>query len=254
MEKVLKHKKVLLTRPLDGIEEFKRKLEFEGAEVIAEPLIQLSLKADQSEMDAALDKLESYEWLVLTSPAAVKFFFQRIEEKGIKMYFYPELKIATVGEKTKMKLEQLGYRTNFVPIQYTAEVLAANLPDVEERNILIPASSLSKDDYIKAFENRGAKPHQIVMYQNLKRELSEEDQKALKAKPLDYLTFTSGSAIQAFDEYFGNPLETFNSAKVICIGPSTSKVAAKLNWNIDAIADPHTVEGMIAAMKKLEKQ
>ena len=253
MEKVLKHKKVLLTRPIDGIEEFQRKLEFEGAEVIAQPLIQLTLKADQSEMDVALEKLETYEWLVFTSPAAVKFFFEKIQQKGMKMYFYPDLKIATVGEKTKMKLEQLGYRTNFVPIQFTAEVLAENLPDVEEKNILIPASSLSKQDYIQAFQNRGANPHQIVLYENLNRDLSVEEQEKIKAEPLDYLTFTSGSAIKAFNEYFGNPLEHFSSAKVICIGPSTSKVAQELNWKVDAIADPHTVEGMIAAMKKLEK-
>jgi uroporphyrinogen-III synthase len=254
VEKILKHKKVLLTRPVDGIEEFQRKLNFEGAEVIAQPLIQLSLKADQSEMNAALDALGSYDWLVFTSPAAVKFFFQRVQEKGMKMYFYPELKIATVGEKTKMKLEQLGYRTNFVPIQFTAEVLAENLPDVEEKNILIPASSLSKQDYIKAFQKRGAIPHQIMLYENLKRDLSQEEQEQIKAEPLDYLTFTSGSAIKAFNEYFGNPADHFSTSKVICIGHSTSKVAQELNWKVDAIADPHTVEGMIEVMKKLEKQ
>lgn len=205
-------------------------------------------------MDAALNALDSYEWLVFTSPAAVKFFFQRIKEKAMKMYFYPELKIATIGEKTKLKLEQLGYRTNFVPIQFTAEVLAANLPNVEGKNILIPASSLSKNDYLKALENRGAKPRQIVLYENLKSDLSEDEKAQLKAELLDYLTFTSASAIKAFDEYFGDPSENFRSARLICIGPSTAKVARELNWKVDAIADPHTVEGMIEAMKKLEKQ
>jgi len=240
-----------LTRPLDGIEEFQRKLEFQGAEVVAKPLIQLCLKADQAEINEALKKLETYEWLVLNSPAAVKFFFQRVQEQGLKMYFYPNLKIATVGEKTKMKLEQLGYRTNFVPIQFTAEVLAANLPEVEGKNILIPASNLSKQDYVLAFEERGAKAHQIVLYENLRRELNEEEKAEILNEGIDYLTFTSGSAVKVFEDYFGNPEKQFSKAKVVCIGPSSAKVAEKLNWTVDAIAEPHTVEGMIDSMKKI---
>jgi len=254
VEKVLKGKKVLLTRPPEGMEEFHRKLDFEGAKVISRPLIELNAAKDQSKIDAALDKLEDFEWLVFNSPASVKFFFQRIEERGIKMYFYPDLKIATVGEKTKMKLEQLGYRTNFVPIEFTAEVLAANLPNVAGKQILIPASNLSGQDYIRAFEKRGGLPHQHVLYENRPIHLSEGEKKKIIDQIPDYLTFTSGSAVRSFDANFGNPQHSFYPAQVVCIGPSTAATAAELNWKIDSVAAPHTVEGMIQAMKRLEEQ
>lgn len=254
VKRILKDKLVLLTRPKAGSEEFQRKLDFEKADVIAMPMIDLQLKEDQSEMDAAFDQLETYDWLVFTSSAAVRFFFQRVEEQGLKMYFFPDLKIATVGEKTKVTLEQLGYRTNFVPIQFTAEVLAENLPDIEDKKILIPASDLSGSNYIEEFKRRGAKPAQIVIYNNVPVKYSEAERQDLKEKELDYLTFTSGSTVRSFHEQFGPPQLSFPKARNIYIGPSTAKVARSLNWQLDAIAELHTVEGMIESMKEIEKQ
>ena len=251
-DQILKGKKVLLTRPEEGSEEFKRKLGYQGAAVISKPLIQLSLKEDQSQLNQALSKLEEYSWVIFNSSAAVRFFFQQAESFGVKWYFYPDLKFATVGEKTKLSLEQLGYRTNFVPIQYTAEVLAENIHDVEGEKVLIPASELTSGNYLEVFKQRGAYPELITFYENRQLILSEEEKEELLNERFDFLTFTSGSTIEAFHHNFGKPSASFLESKVICIGPSTAKVAEDLNWKVDAVAQPHTIEGMIESMRELE--
>ncbi len=250
----LKGKKVLLTRPVEGSEEFKRKLDFKGAEVISSPMIRLELKEDQSLLNKAFDQLEEYDWVIFNSPAAVRFFFQRVEDLKLKMYFYPDLKFATVGEKTKMTLEQLGYRTNFVPIEYTAEVLAENIYDVEGRKVLIPASELTSGNYVEVFEKRGARPELITFYENKEIILEEEEKEALRSIDIDYITFTSGSTVKGFFNNFGNPKAVFKNAQVVSIGPSTAKVADELGIQIDIIANPYTIEGMIEAMISREKE
>lgn len=250
----LKAKKVLISRPEEGAEEFRRKLEFKGAEIVSMPLIQLQLIVDQSQLNHAFSELENYDWVVFNSSAAVRFFFQRAEEQGLKMYFYPDLKIATVGEKTKLTLEQLGYRTNFVPIQYTAEVLAANMPDIEGKRILIPASELTAGNYLEVFRKRGAKAELITLYENREVIYGAEEIANILKQPIDYLTFTSGSTVDAFENQLGNPQRAFPDAKVICIGPSTAATAKSFGWQVDGIAEPHSVEGMIACMEELAEK
>lgn len=250
----LKQKRVLLTRPLEGMEEFQRKLDFQGAEIISYPMIQLSLTEDQTPLNKAFDNLEVYDWVVFNSSAAVRFFFQRAEEFGLKLYFYPDLKFATVGEKTKMTLEQLGYRTNFVPIKYTAEVLAANMPDIEGKKILIPASELTSENYLDVFQKRGAQPELIQVYQNVPTSYNETEKENLRKQKIDFLTFTSGSTVKAFQQLIGNPALLYPEGRVVCIGPSTLAVAEELGWKVDGMANPHTVEGMIEKMIELANE
>lgn len=252
-DRKLSGRRVLLTRPKEGAEEFKRKLEFQGAEVINFPLIELSLKEDLEELDRAFETFEEYEWVVFNSPAAVRFFFQKANDHGLKLYFYPDLKFATVGEKTKLTLEQLGYRTNFVPIKYTAEVLANNMPDIEGKNILIPASELTSGNYIEVFEKRGAHPHLIKVYENKAVQYEQSVINDMIDQKIDYITFTSGSAVEAFVNMIGKPSERMTESSVICIGPSTAAVAQEHAIFVNGIAEPHTVEGMVELMKELEK-
>jgi|GEM_PF-1066107 len=253
-DKKLNGLKVVSTRPADSAEEFRRKIEFLGAEMISMPMIELRLKEDQSELDLAFERLEEFEWVIFNSSAAVRFFFDRVEANGLKLYFFPDLKFATVGEKTKMTLEQLGYRTNFVPIQYTAEVLAENIYDVEGKKVLIPASELTASNYMEVFERRGAKPEMIHFYENHKVSYSPAEKMELLNSNVDYLSFTSGSTVEAFHENFGNPVQSFTNSKVICIGPSTAEVAIKLGWNVDRVANPHTLEGMIEGMIEMNQE
>lgn len=252
MSKLLKDKRVLVSRPEPGLSEFKKKLEWEGAKVISLPLIGLRLKADLSDLYQAFSEFEKFDWVVFNSSAAVRFFFEAAEKFGLRFLFYPEIKFATVGEKTKATLEQIGYRTNFVPIKYTAEVLAENMPEVEGKNILIPASELTEGTYLKAFEKRGALAKVVHTYENYRIDYTADELAERKIERADYLTFTSGSTVNAFNELYPNP-ELFDQAKWVYIGPSTAKTAKELKLKIDAIADPHTLEGMINSMKKLEE-
>ncbi len=250
----MKGKKVLVTRSAEDNKNFREQLEKKGAEVTELPMIQFQLSKDLMVIHRQLEKLETIDWIVFTSAKAVEFFFQIAKDKGIKFYYYPNLKIATVGEKTKLKLEQLGYRTNFVPIQYTAEVLAENMDEnIEGKNILIPQSNLASKEYFHVFEKRGASPIPATIYENLPIIYGSETFEAILDKGIDYLTFTSGSTFKAFYQNMLNAKVNVKSEKIICIGPSTAKVVEQKGNKVSAIAAPHTTEGMIIAIEKLEE-
>ena len=200
-----------------------------------------------------LTQLENIDWIVFTSPKTVEFFFAIAEDFGTKFYYYPDLKLATVGEKTKLKLEHLGYRTNFVPIQYTAEVLAENMDEnIEGKKVLIPQSNLASKEYLEVFNKRGAQPVPVTIYETLAVNYPA-DSFAEKVNDVDYLTFTSGSTFKAFMENANNSGVKLTNEKIICIGPSTVKVVEQNGQKVSAIAEPHTTEGMTRAIEKLEE-
>ena len=246
-------KSVLITRPADQSKSFSEQLEKENFKVSYLPLIELAHIQNNEVLKNNLDTLDSFDWLVFTSVNAVKCFFETVEEFGVKLYFFPDLKIATVGEKTKLQLEQLGYRTNFVPIKYTAEVLADNMDDVNGKRILIPRSSKASNHYIDVFKSRGAQPVPVTVYENRAVNYEAREFSSILSKNFDYLTFASGSAIEAFHKHMKAAGRKLLEEKIICIGPSTATVAKDLGYAISAIAEPHTAEGIVEAIKKLER-
>jgi uroporphyrinogen III methyltransferase/synthase len=214
-------------------------------------MIELVELDDKTAVNFAFEKLDEIDWLVFTSENAVNFFFQYAKEAGIKFYFYPNLKIATVGEKTKLKLEQLGYRTNFVPIGYTAEVLAENMDeDISGKKVLIPRSDLANDEYLKVFEERGAEVYPLTVYKNQAIEYSKETLSEKLTENIDYLTFTSGSTIQSFYRSTLNADLNLSKYKIYCIGPSTARAAQNLGYVVDGVANPHTEEAMFDLILK----
>lgn len=250
----MKGKKILITRSIEDNKNFREQLEKKGAEVTELPMIEFQLSEDLTGIHKQLETLETIDWIVFTSAKTVEFFFQVAESKGIKFYYYPDLKIATVGEKTKLKLEQLGYRTNFVPIQYTAEVLAENMDEnIEGKNILIPQSNIASKEYFKVFEKRGATPIPVTIYETLPVKYNTEDFSQVMIQKMDYLTFTSSSTFNAFHENLVRSEIEFQDEKIICIGPSTANVVEQKGIVVSTIAEPHTTEGMIKAIEKLDK-
>lgn len=246
----LSGKKVLITRPADQSEGFSRLLESKGAKVYKLPMIELVASKNEEEKKTALNLLEHTDWVVFTSTNAVKFFFQSADQYGTDFSFLPNIRIATVGEKTKKTLEELGYRTNFVPNNFSADMLVKQIPDVEDKKILIPRSAKASDYYVKDFEKRGADVKTVVFYENEKVSYFRNDFMGTLRKKMDYITFTSGSTVRAFHEYCQKFAYTIESEKVIVIGPSTEKVAKELDMPIRAVAENYTVEGIVEVIEK----
>jgi uroporphyrinogen-III synthase len=247
----LNGKSVLITRAAHQSKKFIDLVEKHGGNAVALPMIELVELEDKTEVITAFEKLNEIDWLVFTSENAVAYFFQYANEAGIKFYFYPNLKIATVGEKTKLKLEQLGYRTNFVPIEYSAEVLAENMDEnISGKKVLIPRSDLASDEYLSVFEKRGAEVFPLTVYNNKAIEYSKETLTEKLAGEIDYLTFTSGSTIQSLYRSALNAEIDLSNYKIYCIGPSTARAAQNLGFSVQGTANPHTEEALFDLILK----
>lgn len=95
-------------------EEAVLKVEQLGGKALYLPLIETSIR--QSEMP----KVQLYDWLIFTSGTSAEAFCQ--------LHVPTQAKIAAVGEKTAETLEQHGYRVDFIPTVYSADVFVKEFP------------------------------------------------------------------------------------------------------------------------------
>jgi uroporphyrinogen-III synthase len=235
----LNQKTVFITRSADQTADFIIQLQNLGAQTISLPLIKNTLINEQ-ELKRTFNS-KKYDWLIYTSTNAVKFFFECIDLNNINS------KIAVVGEKTKKAIENMGLRVDFTPTQFTAKMLAKELPITENDSILIPRSDLAKNDIVEILESRDCNVKTLSIYKNSSIHYTKTELNNIFNQKIDYITFTSGSTVKSFIELGFRPI----NEKIICIGPETAKIAKENNLVVSAIANPHTTEGMIEAIKSL---
>src|SRR5215470_576467 len=81
-----------------------------GAEVIEIPFIQITKPKSFQTLDAALNNVKAYDWLILTSVNGVEAIWERIEKLKIGSTHLRHLKVAAIGPATKKAIEQHGLK------------------------------------------------------------------------------------------------------------------------------------------------
>ena len=239
----LQNKKILITRASHQTKSFSKQMESLGAKCVSLPMIAIRPIEDQSHVQKQLQDLENINWIVFTSVNTVNYFFEAIEKFNIKVHFLTDLRIATVGETTKAALEKIGYRSNFVPIEYTAKMLAKQLPIFGDERILIPQSSKANNECQEVIT--------LPIYENYSPIYSKGEIETVLKERLDWITFFSGSAVTNFYEHLERYELELGDEKLAVIGPSTNEVLEKYGSIATIMANPYTEEGLIAAIKKI---
>ncbi|HSH13485.1 MAG TPA: uroporphyrinogen-III C-methyltransferase, partial [Desulfurivibrionaceae bacterium] len=96
-KKPLFGKKILVTRTRDQASELVNLLEEVGAECLEGSTIALVPPDSWAELDAALENLPGYDWLLFTSINAITFFFKRLREMNRDARDLKGVRIGVVG-------------------------------------------------------------------------------------------------------------------------------------------------------------
>ena len=92
--------RIVVTRPRDEGSRAAEALESLGAEVLLAPTVEVRPISDSGPLDAAIDRLASYDWLVFTSANGVRFFIERLKARGRDLRALGHLKLAAIGPAT----------------------------------------------------------------------------------------------------------------------------------------------------------
>ena len=115
---------IAVTRAEQQLGEARRLFEQAGAQVLDLPALVIGPPDSWGPLDDALDDLEDFHWLVVSSSNGVEAVEQRLNLRGSGLARRPRgLKIAAVGRKTAARLEELGAFSSGKTVQHTAHLL-----------------------------------------------------------------------------------------------------------------------------------
>ena len=250
----LTNKRILITRPRAQAGEFAKALIAAGAKPIFFPVIQIVPLNDFSDLDSALLKIHTYDWLILTSVHGVDTFFKRLDTLGIK-HVPEDLRVVALGSKTASCLLQHGATAHFVPTEYIAEAILPGLgEDISGKRFLLPHSDLARTTLTNEIRSAGGVVDEVVAYRTVACQPDISGMNALRAG-VDIITFTSPSAVRNFVAIVrNNGLDLLNlpgTPLFACIGPVTKKAAEETGFCDLVVANEHTTDGLIELISKL---
>jgi uroporphyrinogen-III synthase len=237
---------VIVTRPADDAGRLADLLRAEGAEVLEAPAIEILPAADTGPLDAAVSDLceGGFAWAVFSSPRAVDAVCERMDRLGYRRGMASM--IAAVGPATAAALVEAGFHVHLVAEPHTTEALAEQFPEGHGR-VLLPRADIAPGGVEEALTAKGWTPVRVVAYRTgLSGVLSDDVATALAAGRVDAVTFSSASIVRGFARL----TEERKGFAAVCIGPVTARAAREEGFTASAVAEPHTIPGLIEALRR----
>lgn len=247
-------RKIIVTRAAEQAGEFSVKLANSGATVLECPTIRLVEPESWQLLDVAIRELPGYDWLILTSGNAVRFFFRRLEALGLDARTLAGCKVCAVGPKTADAFRAFGVRPDLIPSDYKAEGVVDEFSrlDLKDAKILFPKADKARELIPCELRRMGAHVDGPVAYRNiLPDRLPPEALFALEKRSVDCITFTSSSTVQNLAAILGEELllNMLKGVTVASIGPITSQSCRDLGLKVDVEPAVYTLDALTAALE-----
>ena len=160
------------------------------------------------------------------------------------------MQVAAIGPGTAAVLERFGVRADLVPERFVAESLleAFPAPKATGARVLLARAEQARDVIPEGLNAKGYVVDILPVYETVTAEPDPSDLERVRSGDFDVVTFTSSSTVENFCRLVG-PIEGVHS--VISIGPVTSATAVAAGLEVDVEADPHDIDGLVAAVLAL---
>lgn len=155
---------------------------------------------------------------------------------------------AAVGDATAARLRALGYAVELVPPRATAADLVVAMGDLRGLTVLYPRANKADPHTLAAMREAGATVLDVVAYDNVAPNGCDERLRA--ALPVAATTLLSSSAAERAAEAIPAELRSSLGA-IVALGPSTARTCEVVGLEIAAMAEPHTLGGVVAALGRL---
>lgn len=244
MKSTLAGRTIVVTRPAEQAEPLVRALERLGARVLVAPTIRI-VPARSAALTAALKELAAgrFDWITLTSRATVDVLRDRfISPRDVRA------KVAVIGDGTAEAFRRWTRRDpDLQPSTFTTSALARAFPRGTGR-VLCARADIAPAGLETALAAKGWETERVDAYRTVfATSLPREARDAFRRGEVDAVTFTSASTVRGFTNSLGAAKGT---PRVVCIGPVTAAAARNAGLRPAAVARPHTIEGLVAALER----
>jgi uroporphyrinogen III methyltransferase/synthase len=235
---------VIVTRPAGQQAELVARIRALGGRPIAAAVIGIGPPASWEPLDAALGRLDTYDWIVFASGNGVRGFLDRLRLAGRDGRALGTARLAAIGPATRASLEAAGYVCDLVPDDYRSEGLVEALAEQPPggRFLLVRAAA-GRDLLRRELEARGHEVDEVAAY-------ASEPVQAIAERlpgPGAWITVTSGAIAEAAVRLFGARMRGW---RIASLSPVTSAVLRRFGLEPAAEAAAATTASLVEAIRR----
>ncbi|MGB2802367.1 MAG: uroporphyrinogen-III synthase, partial [Phycisphaerae bacterium] len=224
---------------------------------VESPAIRIEPPADPAPLRRAIENRDAFDWILFTSANGVEAFFGALADAGLDARALARPRIAAMGSATAEHLAAFGVRANLVPATFTTEGLVESLAaqaNLKGARILCPRADIAPRELVERLAACGANVTELTAYRTVANNEGAETIAAMLARDeVDWLSFTSSSTVKNFFSAVPVGAVRASRARSASIGPSTSAALRAVGIEPAAEADPHTIDGLVAAIVAAEE-
>jgi uroporphyrinogen III methyltransferase/synthase len=242
----LSGRRVLVTRSREQASELSSILRELGAQVVEAPAIRIEPPKSWTQLDRAIGKMETFEWLVFTSANGVRAFVARLRAARKDARALAGVKVCAIGPGTADALGAIGIVPDLVPQSYTTNEVARAFPRGTGR-VLLARADIAEPALEEALARKGWHVTRAVAYRIAGAQRMDPDvRRAIVRGEIDAITFASSGTVRAFSKLLkGAP---HPNTKIVCIGSVAAKEARAAGLRVTKTAKPHTIPALAAAV------
>lgn len=244
---------IVVTRAAAQAQRFTQLLEEAGARVLEAPAIVIAPPPSWEPLDAALDALGTFTWVIFTSVNGVAMVDRRLPARGLAWAALAGRRVAAIGPATADALAEHGVRPDLVPGEYRAEGLLEQLRGVitPADRVLLPRAAQTRDVLVTGLRRLGAQVTEVPAYATRRADAGAARlREALAAGAIDAVTFTSSSTARNFAEMFTDDERRswLGRVTVASIGPITAATATEYGLTTNVMPGEYTIPALARAL------
>jgi uroporphyrinogen-III synthase len=250
-------KRILVTRARHQAGRLAEALEGQGAEVLRLPTIEIIPPETYAHLDAALEAIGGFDWLIVTSANGAAALAERLQVLSIPAHRLRHLQVAAIGPATAAALGRIGLKVSAMPDEYVAEAVVAMLKErVAGLHVLLARAAVARDVIPEQLRACGADIHVVEAYRTVIPADSIGLVRALLGERLpDAVTFTSSSTVNNFFALLAAAkMELPKGLRAVSIGPVTTRTLRQHHWEPAREAVNYDIAGVVEACKQLTDQ
>ncbi|MEW4528547.1 uroporphyrinogen-III C-methyltransferase [Maioricimonas sp. JC845] len=223
-----------------------------GAEPVLLPTIRILPPESWDKIDATLDVLDRYDWIVFTSANGVASLLDRLWERGGDLRKLGSARTAAIGSATADAMRERHLQPDLVPDEFRAEALAEALtPHVAGKRVLWARANRGRDVLPNQLRAAGAELDELVVYHNEDvTGLPEAVLESITAGQLDWIGLSSPSIARSLNALLPQAARAHlgTSVRLAAISPVTAEAAREVGLPVSAVATEFTWDGIFDAI------
>lgn len=247
-------RRIAITRPQEQAAALAERLAALGAQTVQLATIAIAPIADHAPLDAAINVLAGYDWLVFTSVNGVAAFAERLAATGRDWSARGLARVAAIGPATARALEECGVMVDLMPEEYVAEAILDGLGNVAGQRLLLARADIARRALAGDLRLRGADVDEVAAYRTVIQPAAQDAIRAALDGPerVDAITFTSSSTARGLLDGLAaldrDPRDALAGVALAAIGPVTAATLREAGLEPALVAQEYTIPGLVAAL------